>query len=60
METDYLDDPTRPGAVLGPKTVPRRTQELCSSLISSDWDESEIEKLLYNVHEAWPEELYLP
>jgi TatD-related deoxyribonuclease len=24
METDYLDDPERPGAVLGPKTVPRR------------------------------------
>lgn len=28
METDYLDDKTRPGAVLGPKTVPRRTKEL--------------------------------
>lgn len=28
METDYLDDKTRPGAVLGPKTVPRRTLEL--------------------------------
>jgi TatD-related deoxyribonuclease len=28
METDYLDDKTRPGAVLGPKTVPRRTNEL--------------------------------
>ena len=25
IETDYLDDPDRPGAVLGPKTVPRRT-----------------------------------
>jgi len=25
LETDYLDDPTRPGAVLGPKTVPRKT-----------------------------------
>lgn len=24
METDFLDDPARPGAVLGPKTVPRR------------------------------------
>ncbi|MEY7848332.1 TatD family hydrolase [Natrarchaeobius sp. A-rgal3] len=24
METDYVDDPDRPGAVLGPKTVPRR------------------------------------
>ena len=25
METDYIDDPRRPGAVLGPKTVPKRT-----------------------------------
>ena len=25
METDFLDDPDRPGAVLGPKTVPRRS-----------------------------------
>ena len=28
METDFLDDPDRPGAVLGPKTVPRRTEWL--------------------------------
>ncbi|RLF59600.1 MAG: metal-dependent hydrolase [Thermoplasmata archaeon] len=28
METDYIDDPRRPGAVLGPKTVPKRTHEL--------------------------------
>ena len=28
LETDYLDDPDRPGAVLGPKTVPRRTARL--------------------------------
>ncbi len=28
METDYMDDPDRPGAVLGPKLVPRRTQQL--------------------------------
>lgn len=28
METDYMDDPRYPGAVLGPKTVPRRTAEL--------------------------------
>jgi TatD-related deoxyribonuclease len=26
METDYIDDPDRPGAVLGPKTVPRRVR----------------------------------
>ena len=28
METDFLDDPDRPGAVLGPKTVPRRARWL--------------------------------
>jgi TatD-related deoxyribonuclease len=28
METDFLDDPDRPGAVLGPKTVPKRTRWL--------------------------------
>jgi TatD-related deoxyribonuclease len=28
METDYIDDPDRPGAVLGPKTIPRRTIKL--------------------------------
>ncbi|MFB6170884.1 MAG: TatD family hydrolase [Haloarculaceae archaeon] len=28
METDFLDDPDRPGAVLGPQTVPRRTRWL--------------------------------
>ncbi len=28
IETDFLDDPDRPGAVLGPKTVPRRTEWL--------------------------------
>jgi len=37
METDYLDDNTRPGAVLGPKTVPRRTFELLKQgLIDED------------------------
>jgi len=25
LETDYIDDPKRPGAVLGPATVPRKT-----------------------------------
>jgi TatD-related deoxyribonuclease len=28
LETDYMDDPRRPGAVLGPATVPRRTRQL--------------------------------
>ncbi len=30
METDYVDDPDRPGAVMGPKTVPRRVDWLLS------------------------------
>ncbi|MFB6119442.1 TatD family hydrolase [Halosegnis sp.] len=28
LETDFIDDPDRPGAVLGPKTVPRRVRWL--------------------------------
>jgi len=28
METDFMDDPDRPGAVLGPRTVPRVTRAL--------------------------------
>jgi TatD-related deoxyribonuclease len=28
METDFVDDPDRPGAVMGPKTVPRRVDWL--------------------------------
>ena len=58
METDFLDDKNRPGAVLGPKTVPKRTQELASSLLSSGWEESEVEDLLQNVHSVWPKSLY--
>jgi TatD-related deoxyribonuclease len=30
METDFVDDPDRPGAVMGPKTVPRRVRWLLS------------------------------
>ncbi|MCS7119459.1 MAG: TatD family hydrolase [Archaeoglobaceae archaeon] len=28
LETDYIDDPKRPGAVLGPKTIPKKVKEL--------------------------------
>ncbi len=31
METDFLDDPERPGAVLGPRTVPRRVRWLAEN-----------------------------
>ena len=58
METDFLDDNRRPGAVLGPKTVPKRTQELCSSLLYEGWSENEVESLLTKVHSEWPESLY--
>jgi len=38
METDYLDMKSRPGAVLGPKTVPRRTKELLRNGILTEED----------------------
>lgn len=31
LETDFLDDPQRPGAVLGPKVVPRRSRTLADA-----------------------------
>jgi len=36
METDYIDDASRPGAVLGPKTVPKRTRTLSEAGIMGD------------------------
>jgi TatD-related deoxyribonuclease len=36
METDYIDDPDRPGAVLGPKTVPRRVRWM----LEQGWDDA--------------------
>lgn len=38
METDYMDDPRYPGAVLGPKTVPRRTADLLAQGILTEED----------------------
>lgn len=37
LETDYIDDPRRPGAVLGPATVPKKTRAwLTSGLLSEE------------------------
>ncbi len=36
METDYIDDPRRPGAVLGPATVPRKTAKLRAAGVMTD------------------------
>jgi TatD-related deoxyribonuclease len=51
METDYIDDPRRPGAVLGPKTVPKRTNELIESGRITDEE-------LYQIHKVNPEKTY--
>ncbi len=51
METDYLDDKTRPGAVLGPKTVPRRTNELLNQGLLSEAD-------AYRIHVENIEKVY--
>ena len=58
METDFLDDPRRPGAVLGPKTVPKRTQQLCAALLAADWGEDEVSGLMSSIHSDRPAQLY--
>ncbi len=49
METDFIDDPDRPGAVLGPKTVPKRTRWLA---------EAGHEAALYRAHVETPASVY--
>ncbi|UTF52335.1 TatD family hydrolase [Natronosalvus rutilus] len=49
METDYVDDPDRPGAVLGPKTVPRRVRWLL---------EKRYEDAIRNAHVETPRLVY--
>jgi TatD-related deoxyribonuclease len=49
METDFVDDPDRPGAVLGPKTVPRRVRTLL--------DEGE-EEAVRRAHVETPRDVY--
>jgi TatD-related deoxyribonuclease len=51
METDYIDDPRRPGAVLGPKTIPKRTLELIDKNLLTD-NEANI------IHKEIPEKTY--
>ena len=51
METDYIDDPNRPGAVLSPKTVPKRTLELIKKDLLT-------EKQAYEIHKENPEKTY--
>ena len=51
METDYIDDPKRPGAVLGPKTIPKRTFEFIRDGYLS-------EDQAYKIHKENPEKTY--
>ncbi len=49
METDFVDDPDRPGAVLGPKTVPRRVRWLL---------EDGYEEAVHRAHVTTPAAVY--
>jgi TatD-related deoxyribonuclease len=49
METDYVDDITRPGFVLGPKTVPKKTKKLI---------ETYGEEPFWDVHQKNPSKIY--
>lgn len=51
METDYIDDSSRPGAVLGPKTVPKRTLDFLEKGIFTEDD-------VARIHEDLVEEIY--
>ena len=51
METDYIDDVCRPGAVLSPKTVPKRTRELIEGNILN-------EEQVNKIHKENPEKTY--
>lgn len=49
METDYIDDPQRPGAVLGPRTIPRK-----SLALYKEWGEEVFRK----IHQENPQKIY--
>jgi len=51
LETDYLDDPSRPGAVMGPKSVPRKTFKALDEEIISD-------KQADRIHSVIPDKVY--
>ena len=51
LETDYIDDPKRPGAVLSPKTVPKKTLLLIEKGLLT-------ENQAYIIHKENPEKTY--
>lgn len=51
LETDYIDDQSRPGAVLGPKTVPRVTKMCLKEGLLTEDD-------VIKIHKEYPERIY--
>ncbi len=51
MESDYMDENSRPGAVLGPKSVPRATLRMITSGSISEDD-------AHHIHKDTPERVY--
>jgi TatD-related deoxyribonuclease len=51
MESDYMDEHSRPGAVIGPKSVPKNTFRLLEEGLIT-WDDA------YRIHKETPERVY--
>ena len=51
METDYIDDMKRPGAVMVPRSVPKRTFEMIEKGRLREED-------VFKIHKEWPEKIY--
>lgn len=50
LETDFIDDKRRPGAVMGPATVPRRTRAMLEQGVP--------EERVFRIHKENPERVY--
>lgn len=51
MESDYMDDTSRPGAVIGPKSVPRYTRKYLEDGLFTEDD-------VWKIHAETPSEVY--
>ena len=51
MESDYRDDNSRPGAVIGPKSVPRYTRKYLETGVFSEED-------AWRIHAETPAKVY--
>lgn len=51
LESDYMDENSRPGAVIGPKSVPRFTKKLLENGSINEED-------IFRIHQETPEKVY--